>query len=466
MNYKDRKKVIQTLLYLESKYPVNSWMVEGLSVWPLLKLELWHAIKTGNYKVPVKKGRLFSLIKTYLKKVIFLPDYFRFLFLNEKADVLLLGAQSHNIKLDGVWLNRYFLMIKKLLNRHNLSFQECQYYSKTKISNVWNLDNLVVYFQPISVNVQSWPGFTEFRHEFAQEYRIEEFFVDSLINHSLNSLTSWSNLFDKFLGKISPKYCIGLCYYSPPMAGLILTGKKSNVKVIDLQHGSHGPLHLGYTFEDSFDAFNSILPSEFWSWDVFSANHIKTWIGVNKSVYVTGNPWIAESQELRLKNDFNDDKPTILYTAQKNLEPIIDDYLVETIDRTKEKYNWWIRLHPRSSKNQLHKFEEILRKADLIDVVEYKLATSLSLPVILKFAFVHISKYSGSVLEAAQVGVPSIVLEGMGIDTFSDIIEGKLAKGIFSPSSEKIIETINAIDSWFDLTKISMNKEFQLPEYF
>ena len=219
---------------------------------------------------------------------------------------------------------------------------------------------------------------------------------------------------------------------------------KLNIKNIDVQHGAQGPLHIMYNFSNAPITGYNTVPNIFWCWDKASANTIHQWVDKQDyhKVIIKGNPWI-NFQLLSLKNEKLSDKKIVLYTLQ---EEFLDQYILDAIKTTGFKYEWWLRLHPRmlGAKDNIQKQ---LDKEKLLDYVEIDKATALPLPILLKNSSVHISKYSGSIIEAVQVNTPNIIIDRIGLETYGDYVESGDAQVVISNNAEELSNMIESIAS-------------------
>ena len=60
-----------------------------------------------------------------------------------------------------------------------------------------------------------------------------------------------------------------------------------------------------------------------------------------------------------------------------------------------------------------------------MDRVNIEDATKLPLPGILSRTYIHLSKFSGSVLEAYMMNVKTIILSEVGVESFPQVVNSK-----------------------------------------
>ncbi|RPA68088.1 hypothetical protein EF405_10435 [Cyclobacteriaceae bacterium YHN15] len=447
MESSERIELIEKLNKYESVFPVEEWKVGDIQVWPLIKVQVFF-ICFKNKKISKSQKNSFGkkfLIKIKSKggglvKLIFSIYHF-LLFRPKESRILFSGASTHRVLFNSQYINRYYQLILEYLQKKNIHYEIFEYQGLVN----QNLDAEYIYkILPLFKKKHSLsylmndPGFRSFLEVLKKETGIEteDFLVG--LKQGVENIDSWANLYGYIFNKTKAKYTIGLCYYSNPMFGMNLAAKRMGVISIDFQHGTQGPLHFAYTFTKKPVGGYNILPNQFWCWDEESADHLKSWILHDHTVKIVGNPWIkfiAEQQfdEYHLPID----KPIILFTHQP-LKPILDSYLLETIKSTKNKYHWWIRVHPRVSSQEYDELKALISEWGLNDSIELNKSSIYPLPYLLNQVSVHISKYSGSVIEGVLQRTPSIILEEIGVNSFRNYIDSKYVYGLPKPTSKDL----------------------------
>ncbi len=123
-----------------------------------------------------------------------------------------------------------------------------------------------------------------------------------------------------------------------------------------------------------------------------------------------------------------------------------EGYVMEAIKNSPADYEWWLRLHPRTLSTQPY-LEQVLKDNGILEMVEINKATQYSLPSVLRNTAVHVSNYSGSVIEGAQLGVKTIILNDVGVATYSGIIDSGDAVACLSQSATELLQTIERLNN-------------------
>ncbi len=453
MKFEKRKQIIDRLLLLENSFPVEKWTIGGIQFWPVLKNQIFsHEFKNGavlksKEKVPLWKRGL-QFVRWNLR------GYFYKLTVNVKPSrYIFSGAHTHEVKWKGALINRYFSPMMKYLAAKNQTTTFIRYNrleESPELNGAIEAKWLVNFYDPKVSFRKEWgklirdDEFYEFSHQLKELFPSYAKVNQVKLIKALHAILAWKNFYLSVFKKSQASVSFGLCYYSNEMYGMNMAAKELQIKSVDMQHGTISKLHAAYIFSKvPYNSYN-VLPDEFWVWDENTYAFLSEQFANTTSITVrlSGNPWLIETN-----HSVNDQqlsavtKPLILYTHQP-LKPPLDDYLLEAMGKTKEHYSWWIRLHPKTSKNEQDEVKRLLEQHHLTDVVELNLASELPLPVLLNKAAVHISKFSGSVIESTLMGVPTLVLEEVGVQSFEDLISDGKANGLAQPDANQICEQL------------------------
>jgi hypothetical protein len=455
MKASERIKLLNKLKEYELTFPVEHWKIEDIHVWPLLKEQIFFSA----YNISLKKSSLKSEKKTQQRNLRYLVSkylklikafYFLFLLRIKNSKFSFSSASSHRVFYEGDFINKYFYPIMKYLEKKKLEYNTFEY----KFKSNHKVDSNLIYklFPIFNKPIQSPESlfndetFLKFLDILSQDNGIEKKEIKQKLSNKINMVNSWANLYDYIFKKTDSAYSFGLCYYSDPMFGMNLAAHRNGVISIDMQHGTQGPLHFAYTYHKLPKGGYNTLPHEFWCWDQESASHIQSWISDHHKVKICGNPWLQFINETYKLNDIflPSDKPLILFTHQP-LSPALDDYLLETIQLTKDKFNWWIRLHPRISNLERKELVNLIKNWGLNGIIEIEKAGNLPLPYLLNHASIHISKFSGSIIEGVLNNTPTIILEEVGVTSFESYIDGKKTQGLPNPTSNQLVILIDRL---------------------
>ncbi len=424
--------------FLEKKYPVNEWKIDGVHLWPLIKIKLSFSFHS-NSKIPVKDFNSESTILKAKKAFRGLIEFSKIL-LKKKAKIptKLFCLAPHFRYYDGThYVNRYYNQLIAESKERDCNFLMGEYGNTTNEYRK-NLDypDKTIYFENLKylalfLREFKWKKYSQ-RIDWLE---LEEFLAEvkerldgkTLSKNAILKQFVYVKILKNFYSKILEKKAINevyiLCYYVSEMYAMNLAASELNIETWDIQHGGQGSLHMAYTnFNVIPESGYRLLPRKFWAWDIASAAEISKWVSGQgfHDVEVRGNPWIKYCIQ-RYTSEIKTSQKIILYTMQPYGDVLLDKYILEAIKKTPSDFIWWLRLHPRQLKEK-EKLKKLLEEYDLMDCVNIEDATTLPLPGILTQTHIHLSKFSGSILEANIMKVKTIILSDIGVESFPEVV--------------------------------------------
>lgn len=451
---------------IEKKYPVETWKLNGINIWPYIRIKLYifllsEAINCSGHKehiifadskIKMNKLRLFGKKLSIIVKSFFISIYFFFRI--KRKRIIFVGSHFHRVREKGEYFNRFFdTMIKSHSLEREVYFLEYQkLYSKNfNQSAIIELEkqinafkNILLFFPKKKLKKNdSLTDYVIFLEKIQKKYPKVK-----TLNLSIKDLDEWTtkinsiSLFYRiFFSKIKPEKIIFSGYYGwDNLYAAILTANKMKIKTIDFQHGPQ-------TNHMVFSSWNKIpkkgydlMPREYWVWDDFSKLNIKGWANKqNIKVKVAGQPYLSYRGESisKVKNQ-------VLFTLQTfPLNNMLPDFILNSI--VNSQYIWVFRLHPRNifSNQEIKKF----LSSKGIDKSFYRLENpqEVSLADSLSRSVLHITAFSGCLIEARLLKVPSIIVHEIGKSMFENYIDEELiyhfdpSKGSFSCMLSRVI---------------------------
>lgn len=455
MDFEKRKSIIEFLNYCEKKYDVNEWKMNGVQIWPILRIYFFfHSLNLENSKssftsldlakVALQKTGISYLFGLYTKLTLKLP----------KVKILFAGFESHRSNYLDVSYNKYFdPMMDELEEKYSMRSILLEYLPKKLVpqkkyrnDRVLNIYNLYYYFQNKYRNIEFYQfvGFELFLNEIKNRFDIDKKTFLAQYKNFCRNVFIWDNLWNYVLRTTEPSQVYILNYYHPSALGLILSSKRLKILSIDMQHGGQGSAHVAYSFTDIPQYGYELLPDYFWNWDRNSKLNIEaiTSNSTHKSI-LGGNPWIEFLLDKNFNNNFDSSKDIILVTHQTGQSPILDNFLLECVKRTSHKYQWFLRLHPRTTIAEKKSILEILKKYQILEKVEIDKATHLPLPILLNYCQIHLTYYSGSAIEAYLQNVPvNIIIGQLGRKFHKELLDNNNALWFDPDGTVKLDEFI------------------------
>lgn len=448
----NRVDIKNFILKIEKDFPVNRWMIDGIHLWPIIRIRLFfyliNVVEGKPQKQEKQKSHFSTAVninawiyfKKVVKKIVSIINCYLWLFKLPKKEVLFVGADSHRVNYRASRFNRYFDV---LIDKYNLKKKAIYFeYGGTLLRNqynselIWNYNTALKGYLKLCEYkkednlccLEGYQSFIDYLNEFP-------FFFKFIENNSSEKLKFWANgrfipkvqFFKIALKNIKPKKVILLCYYSEDLMALIVAANRLNIETVEMQHGPQTEIHMSYgSWSNVPDVGYDMLPRTFWCWDGFSEKVLTKWIDKNRyyTAKVSGNPWVEYWQSKKQSYPYNN---YIFYSLQTNpitMEQLFPENIIHFIKN--ESYKWFIRLHPR----QLDKLDEInkyLKDKGVLDFVNISNATNDPLPQILENSLIHITHFSGSALEAINFNVLTVLINEIGLNSFPEMIQNKQA---------------------------------------
>jgi hypothetical protein len=218
------------------------------------------------------------------------------------------------------------------------------------------------------------------------------------------------------------------------------------IPVFDLQHGTQGH-HGAYARWTRVPANGyALMPSHFWVWREEERAEINRWaasvFGEDRA-FVGGNLWLSATgrpssklaeydRELRAECGARPNRKVVLVSLQDGRFAPSDEF-ARALATAPPECEFWLRLHPSMQRTR----EQVrgLFRVALRDRFELDRATDWPLPVLLRYSDAHVTLCSSVVIEAALVGVPSIVMDPVGVELFDAEVRAGLAKAACEPGN-------------------------------
>lgn len=449
-----------SIVSFEKENPVSEWKYAEMDLWPIIRslvfVECRNEINEKNYGVKLdwkrtsKSNRARNLLKSLKNWLPYRPGSKPTLgakpsqiFPERKGnvDALFFGSWYFRTILNGRFVNKYsYPIIERLKEKHGIQSMEVEYAVHPKFAQEY----------------ASILGEIEFSRDYPQGKK-DEIEFEKLKNHKLfvdlfDTLESegWSKKlriliadkiekirqdtyrYERLFQKYKPKFAFCLTFFSEQMFSMVFAASKLGVKSIDIGHGFPSDLdNLIYNRKENFpDHGYNTLPDYFWVWGEPVKNAMKQWTASQSKhqVLVGGNPWLEHIVPTLPKLSLST-KKVILYTLTVNLP---EDFILEAMENSGEKYEWWIRLHPSVSNSE----EEVKKLFSDRGIQNYNLteANAMDLPLLLKNADLHLSRNSSSIFESIFLGNTPILLDEEAANSYSYFLE--TARAIFVPPIE------------------------------
>ncbi len=441
---------------VEERFPVDLWMINGIHIWPLIRLELatdltnysmYPALYHSARSVSKERRRATLLMQEASGLLRFGRAYTKDFSKNtnpRKAEVVFLSDGISFSYLIDSWYDKWCDPFVSRLSRDNIrSFlmtPSHHYYIPRRTSSM--------FIQPYLDRIRVKTLFSSNRGFEAKLDGFQEFvdFIESKesglsppplrrIRDQCHLVTKYAEFFQKIFGLIKPRSAFVVSYYNIGGMAFNLACRNLGILSVDIQHGLQGDLHWAYGRWNNVPPTGyELLPKLFWVWTDEEGHAIRGWssrVSEWHRPIVGGNLFLDlwRSSENEIVKYYDHQIQTIK-TDNKHLIHVLytvgyeDNEKVATIfnamKQTESLCYWWLRVHPGRLKER-EAFKKLARENGISNG-DVDLATDLPLYALLRQVDLHLTFNSSSVLEAKDLGVPSVVVGDYGKELFSNQI--------------------------------------------
>jgi hypothetical protein len=440
---------LDKILEIEAKYPVETWKINDVHIWPVIRTRIYielavedlnarfdkntieagrkEAVEAGKKKQPTRLSKLID----HLKYLVFLIKPLK------KSKAFFVTPGSYNDSFRGKTYHKFFdplrLSHKEFHQAYIIEIGKNPSHDIRNAFHITDFDFLHhVHEKRIrkSMLIMKLDGYDNFIREVETVSDIAKRFPQRALIEAYYTIKKYEAFFDLLIQKTGATEAYSLCYYldSYVIFGMNLAAFKRGIRSIDIQHGGQGPIHLAYCkywrLPDS--GRFEVMPDSFWCWDQFSVAEIEKWStqeACKHKAFVGGHPWLKFIQE-QMGREANQET-IVLHTLQP-LGELLPQSMIDTIKLTGKDVKWILRLHPRtqSRKGELQK---VIADNQLEDYIHPASFSNISLPESMALSKVHLSRWSGSIIEASIMGIPNIILDRIGVLSFQQWIDGGFA---------------------------------------
>jgi hypothetical protein len=465
--------VIGSLRDWESRFPVDSWKLRGIHVWPLLRIILGfrvHALQQGwvdprgdRRTVAQKSGQALGNTISRLR------DLRSSLCRISKADVVFLSYPTNRQLLGRTWNDRFFDPLADIVREQNRTSLLLEYRRDRTVYRAPRHRPAVLLRGAVERADRARrrrPSFANERFEGYEDLRktVSDQFSGSAIQvkvptvRALSGSLQWiegiAGFLERLLERVAPKIVLCSCYYSYVGMALCLACRRRGMPIVDVQHGVtlRNPAYEGWT-RFPHEGF-ALLPDIFWCWTERDSRPVAGWpesVRRHHRTLVGGNPSAAfwEGKDA-LAGEFRrriaaikGDSLNVLVTL--SWASGLSDAYKELLRASPDHWTWWIRLHPTMGpeRRPIRQWcEDNVKVAVHVDD-----PTVLPLPLLLKEASAHLTHNSTVIQDAAAAGLASVAIDRRAEQMYPDELSSGwmcLAEGVEETLAALVEQSRNA----------------------
>lgn len=450
-SYFSNRAIVQLIRDIEQTYPVETWMINQIPIWPIIRNGLpGHFIKMNNKLRDIDKNREEGRVATLRNKALSLvANIFRSLKLLVKilflkpCHFLFISDGVSYLKLNDKWLDRFCdPMVEELkeAGQTALLLEQLRCIKAPVLNKYHEIESLstICYYLARFLAVTC-----------RRDYQLEQYdaFLAAFRNQGLDTAFSLREMliatirirllslfFDFAIKNLAIKQAFIVCYYGNIGYALALSGRNQKIEVTDIEHGSiiNCPAYCDWT--KAPQTGYSIVPSSFSFWhpllgSVFERSNSpdfkkfhKFFVGGLRIIdYIQKAKANGISQHLlTFKKKF---KYVVLVTLQPQFYGHSDwDKLAKAIRLLPSNWGWIIRSHPAYTNQEgMEAMLGLKLPRVLYDDGQTNIYDTLSC------VDCHVTTASASCLEAVIFKIPTLFISKVGLEDFSLLINNQLA---------------------------------------
>lgn len=462
-------EVLDLLERVERELPVQGWSLEGVRVWPLLRLDLTWALDAfivGARPTPAR-GDLAAKLRTGARLLRALPARVRAALEDREHEsraarpadaVFLTMSSARRFKHRARWYCSFSDPIIDRLEQAGRTWHVLEYDetglarlprhrpSQRLHARIEALHWLRPFDRGAAGTLARLPGFARLA-ELVREASGAPLPDPVACAKRVAMLLRLARLFGRRIERLAPAVGLTFGWYGVEGMAFGLACARRGVPVVDVQHGLQGPLHPAYTRWRLPPEGYELLPDLFWTWSEADAQRIASWAAASRrhrSVAV-GNLLVdAVLRDPGLPDGEPLPAPASLEVLVALSAPALPELVEAAIAASPREWRWWVRVHPA----QLATVPEVERRLALLVSegrrVEVRLASEASLYTLLARTHVVLTEVSSAIVEAAHFGKRAVLCHPLGAEHFADrVAAGKAA--LATGSGAEVVDALRAM---------------------
>lgn len=480
-----RKEIILFLKDIERKFPVDQWQVEGIHIWPLIRIRLAAEIDDSSVFPPAELTQeIGTNVLTQIKNFRYKINYSLRKSIDQKRSLIAYKANErkllnevrviffslphYRIYLAGKWFHKYIDPLIDHFNHKGLNslffelndgttFRHPIYYKDKHVNADYIFDLLrkkIKLSEGRDIKLSQYDLFLKSITEKIGR-NIPTLSVPNIIEET-TYIKRVADYFGTIIKANKTKLCITSCYYHPIGMALNLAAYNCDILSVDIQHGSQGFYHVAYGNWNKVPTEGfELLPKIFWSWNRNDMESINDWARKTQKAHKAiegGNPlysiWKNLEGKLHITNESNNtdakkkiSEVRILFSLQP-MPDFLPEWFLEAVEKSPDNWKWNFRIHPNQMKDKSKISHKLINRFGK-GKVEVEKATIVPLPALLQHIDVHVTEFSTVVLEAEIFGIPSILIHQNGRDLYAQQI--KMHMAFFVNNKAELINEIKRL---------------------
>jgi len=500
------KEICQKIWDIEEMYELNHMLIQGTYPWQLVRMYVYYEI---TRKINVFESAQQAKLSMFDKIKSFLPFIKNSILVNplksKKCDVLIFD-HPRKVIFEGEYKDIYSYFLPKTLKKYGKNFEliESPYLNKHFTSKKYQKENNVRFNDRILLGSFIYKTKNRGKIPFTKEEKdkindvkiaIENNFsikIDLfriIEDHILNFKYEYEK-YKELLDKTKAKQVFLVVAYENK--SLISACKDKNIEIIELQHGTISPYHLGYSYPERVMKKNGEIKEieyfpdkilsfgDYWqdasSYPIESNNIIpigfpyfhensKQYKNINneskeykikeenenkKSLKIENENENKENLKIENENEnkenlkIEEKNETIIFISQGVIGKYLSKFAYEVAKELKDKdYKIIYKLHPGEYSNWRENYE-YLNKSVQLDNFEVVDNSQVQLYELFAKSDYQVGAFSTAIYEGLAFDCKTFIIDVPGTEYLDDLINKNIVKKV--KNSEEMIENLDNLD--------------------
>lgn len=447
-------EVMRLIREMEEAAPVDSWAVDGLAVWPLVRERLVLALEDVGLAARTRRESALSDATHRAARVaagaarrgwLAAADH-RHSASVTPVDAVVLSDNVVRTWHDGGWYDEVAEPVIEAIEesgRSGLLIENERHYRapRHRASRPVQLQLDVVkaiatVARPAQRSpVVALPGWREATAILSRYGTDPSLLGEARLAAAARHVDLLARYFARILRRGQARIGVVTSYGTVPMA-FHLACRRMGIPSVEVQHGVQSDVHWAYSnWAHLPDNGYDLLPSVYWVWRDSEAETIRRWSAASRGrhrVVVGGNLWLehwragssadvaAVDRRIDALRSTSPADRHILVTLQTGAVGDEDLAALKRSIAEEPTWRWWVRMRATMAPEEIRRVREHLGPLVTVDIDN---ATDLPLYGLLRHMDAHVTAFSSAVIEAEAFGVVSVATSNESRILFSELFD-------------------------------------------
>ncbi len=459
---KSYAEIMETVRFIERRFPVNRLEYEGLHIWPWLRILMandlfWNvsvhpAENLSNYREACgTSDRDGGAGRTEARDAIAgFRNKMNSVVGKQMASlgsprVLFFTVGFEYARLEGKYYNRFYDPLKNLLSGMDISYgdictgfdqplYEPAFHPALSINQLRTIPPMIANMScehGLTGSIRAFEDFLLFCSDIALHVPLNYAELVKRLEH----IIEYSSFYSTILESARPDLAFVVCYYHDSALAFINACRKRGVRSVEMQHSIICRNDWNWNHWDlASEACLDFLPEYFWAWSDKYAEMLLPSPALERDFLqplVGGNLWIPAWKErfAAAENNHRSFKrrgtKTILYAApvgnREMLPQLFPDAVLDAVNDSPDDWQWLFRVHYKTDDRLLAQMTRYLEER--IGRADIHRSSDIQLYDLFELVDYQIAQTSTNLIEAEMFDIPNIVVGEEGKQWFRDEID-------------------------------------------